>query len=61
MNQPIHFVRAPIFFAAVLGIVFLFLCSLNRFRKRRISLGFNFVVALIVAAFLLFVSEVGLP
>jgi hypothetical protein len=60
MNQPIHIIRAPIFFAAILGSVFLFFCFLDRFRKKRISLGFNFVVALIIATFLLFVAQAGL-
>jgi RsiW-degrading membrane proteinase PrsW (M82 family) len=60
MNQPIYIVRAPIFFAAILGFVFLFLCFIDRFRKKRISFGSNIVVALISAAFLLFVAEAGL-
>jgi hypothetical protein len=56
----IYFVRAPIFFAAVLGFVFLFLCSLDRLRKKQICLGFNFAIALILACFLLFAAEAGL-
>jgi hypothetical protein len=51
MNQSIFFVSAPIFLAFVLGLGFLFLCSSTGFAKKRISLGFNFVAALIVAWF----------
>jgi hypothetical protein len=61
MNQSIYFVRVPIFFAFVLGLGFLFLCLLDRLRKKQISLGFNFVAALIVGAFLLFVTWFRLP
>jgi hypothetical protein len=34
MNQSIFFVSAPIFFAFVLGLGFLFLCFLDRLRKK---------------------------
>jgi hypothetical protein len=61
MNQSIYFVRAPIFFSLVLGLGFLFLCLLDRLRKKQISLGFNFVAALIVGTFLLFVTWFRLP
>jgi energy-coupling factor transporter transmembrane protein EcfT len=61
MKEQIYFVRAPIFFSFVLGLVFLVLCFLDRLRKKRMSLGFNFLVALIVASFLLFVTWFGLP
>jgi hypothetical protein len=61
MNQSIYYVRAPIFFSFVLGVGFLLLCLLDRLRKKQISLGFNFVVALFVAAFLLFVTWFRLP
>jgi hypothetical protein len=61
MNQPIYYVNAWIFFAVVLGACFLFLCLLERLRKKQISLGFNFFFALVVAAFLLFVTWFHLP
>jgi hypothetical protein len=60
MNQPIYYVKAWIFFAVVFGGSFLFLCLLERIRKKQISFGFNFGIALIVAVFLLFVVEAGL-
>lgn len=60
MNQPIYYVNAWVFFAVVLSACFLFLCLLERLLKKQISLGFNFVVALTVAAFLLFVTWFGL-
>jgi hypothetical protein len=60
MNPRIYFVNAWIFSAVVLGVCFLFLCLLERLRKKQISLGFNFGVALIVAGFLPFVVEAGL-
>jgi hypothetical protein len=61
MTQSIYLVRAPIFFSFVLGLGFVFLCFLDRLRKKRISLGFNFVGALFVAAFLLLVTWFRLP
>jgi hypothetical protein len=61
MKQPIYYVNAWVFFAVVLGACFLVLCLLERFRNKRIALIGNFFVALIFAAFLLFVVKVGLP
>jgi hypothetical protein len=45
----------------VLGLSFAALCFLDWLRKKQISLGFNVVVALVVASFLLFVTWLGLP
>jgi hypothetical protein len=61
MNLPIYHVPARTFFFFVLSLGFLFLCFLDWVRKKRITLVFNFVVALAFAAFLLFVTWFGLP
>ena len=37
MNQSIYLVRVPIFLSFVLGLGFLFLCFLDRLRKKQIS------------------------
>jgi hypothetical protein len=60
MNQPIYYAKAWVFFVVVFGACFLFLSLFERIRKKQISFGFNFGIALIVAVFLLFVVEVGL-
>ncbi len=60
MNQSIYFVRASVLFVSALSVAFLLLCFLDRVCKKRISLWFNFVIALIVASFLLFVADAGL-
>jgi hypothetical protein len=61
MIQPIYYASARSFFAFDLSLTFLFLCFVDRLRKKRISLGFNFLAALVVGAFLLFVTWFGLP
>jgi hypothetical protein len=60
MNQPIYYVKAWVFSVVVFGACFLSLCLFERIRKKQMSFGFNFGIALIVAVFLLFVVEVGL-
>ena len=64
MNQQIYYLRPRSLFFSAFVFVFLLLCLLEWFDKKRITradIRLNTVIALVSAGFMLFVTWFGLP